>query len=267
MQSVHLCKGESNFQFKLISQGLRLDGREVDECRQSSVELQILPLSPSSCKVFWGLGYNNRTEIIVSVSTEIYKTNEAQPSFTVKCLPNSFGDTVDSNQICNVIQTTLFGFLSNSGIIDPDQFVIKNSPYSWKLFIDVLIFKAAGGVYEASLLGIREAFRNLTFPDLIITPGETVGELLFDIDESKPPKKILKEENLPYAFSYATSGSIILSDPTPLEVSVLGSLIVIGVDKNGNLIGLDHFGKTDISNSTLDSISQKASLSVKTITS
>ena len=257
MQSIVLSKGELDFQYKLIQQGMRIDGRGLNQVRSSDFKYQILPLSPASCQVFWGNAYNSKTEVIVSISTEIYKTPEAMPHFSVKSLPNSFDDQNDS-QICQVVQTTLLNFLNNSGVLEPSQFIIPNSPYSWKLFIDVLIIKAAGAVYEASMLGIRESLRLLSFPELIISPGETMGELIFDIDESKPTKKLINEDKIPYVFTFAASGDKLLIDPTPLEVTVLGSMVIVCLSKEGNLLGLDHFGNKSIDPEILTKVTVKA---------
>ena len=256
MQSILLSKGEKDFIQGLFEQNLRVDGRDFDQMRPFSIEMNPLPLSPSSCRVTWGHGYGNTTEILVSVSTEVMKTEESEPLLSVKSLANSFGENADGSEICQVVYTTLQHFLQNSGVLDPSNFIIVNSPYSWKLFIDVLIIKAAGGVYEASMIGIRESLRKLRFPQLIITPGETISELHFDIDESKPLLKLIDKSKLPFAFSFAPVGDTLLRDPTPLEVAVVQSLLVIGVGNN-TILGLNHFGECGMKPAILSYIQER----------
>ncbi|KAK8860778.1 Exosome complex component rrp42 [Tritrichomonas musculus] len=259
MQSLLLSKGEKDFIQGLLNQNIRVDGRNSDEMRDFSIEMNPLPLSPSSCRVIWGHGYGDTTEILVSVSTEVMKTEESQSQLSVKSLANSFGENADGTEICQVVYSTLYHFLQNSGVLDPSHFEIVNSPYSWKLFIDVLIIKAAGAVYEAAMIGIRESLRELKFPQLIITPGETISELHFDIDESKPPLPLIDESKLPFAFSFAPVGDSLLRDPTPLEVAVVQSLLVIGVGNDNTILGLNHFGECGMKSSILSYIQENIS--------
>ncbi|OHT02091.1 hypothetical protein TRFO_07278 [Tritrichomonas foetus] len=256
MQPILLSKGEKEFIKGLLNQSIRIDGRDRDEIRPFSVEMNPLPLSPSSCRVTWGHGYGNTTELLVSVSTEVMKIEESAPQLSVKSLSGSFGEGIDGAEICQVVYSTLLHFIQNSEVLEQSQFVIVNSPYSWKLFIDVLIIKAAGAVYEAAMIGIRETLRKLRFPQLIITPGETISELHFDIDENKPPLKLINKEKLPFALSFASVGDSLLRDPSPLEVAVVQSLLVIGVGSGNTILGLNHFGECGMKPAVLAEIQE-----------
>lgn len=256
MQTLLLSKGEKDYVHKLLDSNNRLDGRQADEIRPFKVQMNPLPLSPSSCLVTWGHGYGDTTEIMVALNLEVMKTENSTPQISVKSLAGSFGENVDGTEICQVVRSTLDHFLQNSHALDASTFIIKNSNYSWKIFIDVLIIKACGAVYEAAMIGIRETLKALTFPQLLITPGETNAELHFDIDDNKPSQKLIDEDKLPYAISFAPIGDSLLRDPTPLEVAVVGSFLVIGVSNN-TILGLNHFGERGMKSTVLGEIQDK----------
>ena len=257
MQPLLLSKSERDFVHSLIDHGVRVDGRTHDQIRPFSVDMDILPLSPSSCRVVWGRGYGDTTELIVSVCTEVMKSEISDPQISVKSISGAFGSGVDGTEICQVVFSTLQHFLENSTALEPSQFVISNSPYSWKLFIDVLIIKAAGAIYEAAMIGIRETLRKLRFPQMIITPGETISELHFDIDENKPYLKLIDKEKLPFAISFAPVGDTLIRDPSPLEVAVVQSLLVIGVGINNSILGLNHFGERGMKPAVISDVQER----------
>ena len=242
MQTVVLCEGERKFIHSLLDEGIRLDGRDYQSIREFTVEKNPLALSPASCRVIWGTGYGDTTEVIVSVSTEVAKTESSAPVVSVKALRKSLG-TDESEGICENVQATLLLFLKNSGCLDPGQFVVMNSPFSWKLFIDILIVRGAGALCDAAMIGIRETLSDLTFPQLIVTPGETLAELHFDIDETKDNVKLIDPEKIPFAVSFSAASNCLVVDPTPVEMTVVKSLIVIGLNKSGMIVGLHHLGE------------------------
>jgi exosome complex RNA-binding protein Rrp42 (RNase PH superfamily) len=258
MQTLVLSKGEKLFQRDLLNQGIRIDGRDCLESRRFVVDLNPLPLSPASCRVTWGHGYGSTTEILVSVTTEVAKTEFGDPELSVKSLFAAFGSAVDSVEVCEVIQSTLFQFLQNSNALAPSQFVVVNSPFSWKLYIDVLVIQAAGAVYDAAMIGIRESLAVLTFPQLIVTPGETLAELHFDIDETKEYLRLIEKQSIPFVVSFAASANALLLDPTPIEITVLQSLLVIGLSVGGMILGLNHFGECGVRSGSLAEITEQA---------
>lgn len=256
MQTIVLSKGEKEFQQDMLNRGVRLDGRENMESRRYAIEMETLSLSPASCRVTWGHGYGNTTEVIVSVSTEVAKTKLSEPLISVKALKGSFGPSIDASEICQVIQSTIVHFLNNSGCLEPTQFEIANTPFSWKLFVDILIIRAAGAVYESAMIGIRETLGVLRFPQLKITPGETLAELHFDIDDSKESIEIIDKEKVPFAVSFAAGDGFLLLDPTPSEITVVQSLVVVGVSTTGSILGLNHFGERGMKSSAIAEISE-----------
>lgn len=256
MQTLRLSPGEKQFNCELLSHNKRLDGREFLQQRNFNCEINPLPLSPSSCRVTWGHGYGNTTEVIVSVSTEVAINEHAGFNLSVKALPGSFGPDVEASDVCQVIKNTLEHFIVNSTALEPKQFIIFSSPYSWKLFIDVLVVKASGAFYESAMLGIRESLKNLTFPELIVTPGDNANELHFDIDESKKAKHIIDSEKIPLVYSFAAYKDTLLIDPTPTEITSVQSLLVIGVTNGGDMIGLNHFGEAGLREPTLGQLTE-----------
>lgn len=257
MQTLVLSKDEIQFQRDLLEQGLRLDGREALDPRLYTIEMNPLPLSPASCRVLWGNGYGYTTELLVSVSTEVMTIENSSSVLSVKALAGSFGPAVDQDEICQVIKSTLRHFLENSGVLEQSQFIIINSPYSWKLFIDVLVIKASGAVYDASMVGIYHVLNALTFPQLIVTPGETIAELHFDVDETKEPQKIIDAQQVPVVMSFAACPNSFFIDPTPTEITVLQSLLVVGMSRSGKLLGLNHFGECGMKQWILQEVTQK----------
>ncbi|EAY01245.1 hypothetical protein TVAG_027130 [Trichomonas vaginalis G3] len=256
MQTLTLSPGERTFQCEMLARNMRMDGREFLQSRTHEIELNPLPLSPSSCKVIKGHGYSNTTEVIVSINTEVALNEHAEFDLSVKSLPGAFGPNLEDAEICQVIKTTIKHFLVNSEVLEPNQFILFNSPYSWKIYIDVLILKAAGGVYEASMLGIESCLQNITFPALIVTPGESANELHFDIDESKKAEHLIKVEKIPKLYTFAAYQDKLIIDPTPAEVTSVQSLIVIGASKDGSMLGMNHFGESGLRESLLGQITE-----------
>ena len=251
MQTLRLSPGEKQFNCDLLLRGIRLDGRKFDQKRSYKIEVDPLPLSPASCRVIWGYGYGYTTEVIVSVSTEIAINEHAKYDLSVKSLPGSFGPNINPNEINQVIKSTLEHFIDNSEALAPEQFILYNSPYSWKLFIDVLIIKASGAFYEAAMIGIHKSLEELTFPELIVTPGDNPNELHFDIDESKTAKHIIEVSKIPHVYSFAAYNDTLIFDPLPAEITSVQSLLIVGLSTNGEMLGLTHFGEAGLKESIL----------------
>jgi exosome complex RNA-binding protein Rrp42 (RNase PH superfamily) len=186
------------------------------------------------------------------------KSEASQPQISVKALSGAFGGVADPEQICQVLQSSLVHFLQNSGALEPEQFVVLNSPFSWKIFIDVLIIRAAGGFFEAAMVGLRESLATLTFPQAIVTPGESLAELHFDIDETKDAVKIIDETKLPFVVSFSASTNALLVDPSPTEVTVLESLLVIGLCSDGTILGMNHFGECGLKSWVIGEATERA---------
>ena len=127
MQTLRLSPGERQFNCDLLSRNMRLDGREFLQQRKSIFETNPLPLSPSSCRVTWGHGYGNTTEVIVSVTTEIALNENAGFVLSVKALPGSFGADIEAEDVCQVIRNTLEHFINNSTALEPKQFILFNA--------------------------------------------------------------------------------------------------------------------------------------------
>jgi exosome complex RNA-binding protein Rrp42 (RNase PH superfamily) len=178
----------------------------------------------------------------------------------VKSLANAFGASLNSVELCQVIQATLAQFLQNSGALEPSQFVVFNSPFAWKLFVDVLVIRAAGAVYEAAMVGVRESLAGLTFPALILTPGETLGELHFDIDESKEAVSLIAKDAVPFVVSFAAAENSLLLDPMPIEITVVQSLLVVGISTAGMILGINHFGEVGVKSWALGEVTAQAQL-------
>ena len=265
MQTLVLSNGEKEYLQKLLKNEERLDGRDKFTQRNIEYELNILPLSPTSCKVRWGVGYGDTTEIIVSIINEVSLNENTKFQISVKSLNGSFGSNQSSNEICQVISNTLDQFLINSEVFSKEKLNILNSNYSWKLFIDVLIIKSSGGIYEATMNGIYQCLSNFTFPHLLVTPGESTNELHFDIDESKLPEKLLNEKDLPIVFSFSSINNILFIDPTPLEITTLQSLLVVAISRDGKLLGLTHFGEIGLKPWILNEITNKIPLILNSI--
>lgn len=261
MQTVTLSKGERKFRKELLEGGVRLDGRSFVETRKFTIEQDILPLAATSSLVRWGYGVGATTELYVAVNTEVTHVEPREPSITVRSIDGAFDVSTNVTEVLEVVRESIQSFLTNCHALEPDLFII-NKPYGWKLFIDILIIRADGGLHEAAMTGIVDCLSRLEFPELLISAGETVAEPHFQIDPNRLPKQLIDPELLPIVLSYAALGSQLIADPSPAEVTCLSSLVVVGLTHKGELLGLQHFGKVGLESNIIEAVVDLASKTV-----
>lgn len=252
MQDLGISPGQASFIRQLLAHGQRIDGRSQNQIKEHSIQKQVLSLSEQSCRVFWGFGSNNETEVLVSSSIEILEKKDRNFSLTVNCLKKCIGH--EEAAVCDITKNVLSSTLENSNIFDPEKLNIKDSDYCWVVYLDVLFIQASGSLYEAALYGINNILSELVFPELIVKMSEHGKGLRFEVDETKEPIKLLDNRRLPLLLSYSVYDETLFCDPTTEEISATSSLIVVSASQDGKLLGLNKFGDTQLKLAIIENI-------------
>jgi len=237
----------------LLSKGVRLDGRGLEDYREVSIEYGISPKSAEgSARVKIG-----DTEVVAGVKVEMGapfpdKPGEGSIMVNVELLPmaspefESGPPSIDSIELSRVTDRVL----RESGVIDFKKLCIREGEKVWLLLIDIYPINDGGNLYDAAYLAALAALKNMKFPEVVEDK----------IQWGKLTKKGLDMKELPMSCTIIKIGNYFLVDPTEEEFILLDSRLSVGVLKNGSLCALQKGGEKSLN---IEDIEKMISLAVE----
>ncbi|KAE9402577.1 hypothetical protein BT96DRAFT_879461 [Gymnopus androsaceus JB14] len=239
---------------RFLEEQVRPDGRStaqesLDENGWRNVEVNVGSISTASGSALVRLG---NTTVVCGVKAEICEPELDNPEegFIV---PN-----IDLPALCSpkfkpgppteeaqVLSERLNEVVTANGLVPLSSLCICPGKAAWVLYVDATVINYDGNVFDAALLAMVCALRDVSLPHADFDPelGRTICSRPGS-DLSKPPHKLaMQEDMLPMAFSFGVfAGSHLLPDPTAFEEPLLDTAISVILDAHAQVLALSQLG-------------------------
>ncbi|KAJ3968677.1 ribosomal protein S5 domain 2-type protein [Lentinula raphanica] len=238
---------------RFLEEKIRPDGRSIaqnDERENAwrNVEVNVGSITTASGSALVRIG---NTTVVCGVKAEICEPDLDNPSegFLV---PN-----VDLPALCSpkfkpgppteeaqVLSEKLNEVLGN-GMLPLSSLCIHSGKSAWVLYVDATVINYDGNVFDATLLAMVCALKNVMLPHASYDPD--VNRTICTrpgVDPTKPSRKLVIQEDLvPYGFSFGVFAcSHILPDPSASEEPLLDTSISIILDSHAQVLAVSQLG-------------------------
>ncbi|KAG0171825.1 Exosome complex component RRP42 [Apophysomyces sp. BC1034] len=248
-----------------IEQGVendcRADGRGCLEYRHLILETGLLSQTSGSARCRLG-----DSDVLVGVKVEIGDIEQGQPNegrvvCNVECSPSASqqfeGRGADdlNNSLTLALDRLLNG--PQSGL-DLAKLCIIPGQQCWVIHIDAMVMDCAGNLLDCIVMTTRAALFNTRIPKTEIQDlgeGEFEFEVMDDVEDAEP---IEGWERLPIAVSLYKIGQQYITDPTILEELCSQLTLTIGVNKDGQVCGVQKASVGSLEPSLLTEMIQTA---------
>ncbi|CAG8711054.1 4358_t:CDS:2 [Funneliformis caledonium] len=260
---------ENDYILRGVDANIRADGRGRLDYRQVILETGLITQASGSARCRLGEG----TDVLVGVKVELgaieldgveedvaeIKAKRGRVICNVECSP------IASQQFAgrgaddfNIELTQMLDRVLNgpqSGL-DLEKLCIIPGQQCWIVYIDAIVLDYAGNLLDTIFMTTRAALYNTKVPKTIIQDiGD--GEIVFDIsDDVEGWERIEGWDKVPVAITLNKIGSRHIVDATPLEELTTEAKLLVTVNKNGKVCGLQKSGGGSIDPSLLNEMVQ-----------
>ncbi|KAL0081842.1 ribosomal protein S5 domain 2-type protein [Phycomyces blakesleeanus] len=248
-----------------IEQGVetdcRADGRGRLEYRHLVLETGLLSQASGSARCRLG-----NSDVLVGIKVEIGEIEQDQPnqgriSCNVECSPSASQqfEGRGADDLNNTLTLALERLLSGpqSGL-DLDKLCIIPGQQCWVIHIDAMVMDCAGNLFDCIVMTTRAALFNTRIPKTEIQDlgdGEFEFEVMDDVEDAEA---IAGWENLPMSVTLYKIGERYILDPTILEELCSQVTLTVGVNKTGQVCGVQKGGSGSVDPSLLTEMIQTA---------
>ncbi|KAJ4465019.1 ribosomal protein S5 domain 2-type protein [Lentinula edodes] len=239
---------------RFLEEKIRPDGRSIadDENEDThawrNVEVNVGSITTTSGSALVRLG---NTTVVCGVKAEICEPeldNSDEgflvPNVDLPALCSPKFKTGPPTEEAQVLSERLNEVLGN-GMIPLSSLCIYPGKSAWVLYVDATVINYDGNVFDAALLAMVCALKNVFLPHAEFNPelNRTICTRPKS-DPSKPARKLIIEEDLvPLSFSFGVfAGSYLLPDPTASEESLLDTTISIILNTRARILGVSQLG-------------------------
>ena len=215
---------------KLINNGERTDGRDLDEYREIFIQPNCISKAEGSSRVKIG-----NTQVIAGIKPTIGVPFQDTPDLGVvmvnsELLPMASPEFEagppgpESIELARVVDRGI----RESQLIDLDKLCIKEGEKVWMLFIDLHIIDYDGNLFDACNLAIMSALLNCQLPEATMKDDEV------EINEEKLiPLSVNDKLSLS---TFVKIGDKLVVDPGLDEERILESRITVGTSEKGQCV-------------------------------
>jgi exosome complex component RRP42 len=225
----------------LLTRGVRLDGRKLDEIRPIEIKPGYIERAEGSALVKLG-----QTMVLAGVKTDIVAPfpdtpNEAvlvvHAEFVPLASPTFEPGPPDENaiELARVIDRSLREIRA----IALDKLVLEPGKHVWRLYVDLYILNHDGNLFDASMLAAMAALMTTRLPAVVKTEeGYTVDRTRFT--------SLVPINHKVVTVTIAKLSNKLVVDPTYEEEQVADTRIVIAVSDDGRIAGMQKTGMGDL---------------------
>jgi len=275
----------SEFHKKFLVHGVRPDGRELGEARNTKISFDsfgssagsaFVRISSTSSKAL-GSSDGDGTAVTCAIVAEVGPPTETTPNGQIIV-------NVEMTPLCSSRFKTgkpseeaqALGEFLNSIARSPSYFSLDKlkidikrhgeteaddeedeesslPPLVWYLYADIYCINYDGSILDASLTALVSAVQNVKLPSLVVTKENQV--IALPTDEHSTKIEIL---NYPIPTSFALVDEYILCDPTLEEEELSGGLVSVVTCSSGGIVALRKSGGASIDNEKLRECIQEA---------
>ncbi|KAJ4474375.1 ribosomal protein S5 domain 2-type protein [Lentinula aciculospora] len=248
---------------RFLQEKIRPDGRSKAEDINDAnvwrnVEVNVGSITTASGSALVRLG---NTTVVCGVKAEICEPELDNPheGFLVPnidlpalCSPKfKSGPPTEEAQVLSERLNEVLG----NGMIPLSSLCICPGKSAWVLYVDATVINYDGNAFDAALLAMVCALRNVSLPHADFDPevNRTIC-IRPGFDPAKPARNLAIQEDLvPLAFSFGVfARSHLLPDPTASEEPLLDTTISIILDARARVLALSQLGVGVNKSETLD---------------
>ncbi|MBS3052654.1 MAG: exosome complex protein Rrp42 [Candidatus Aenigmarchaeota archaeon] len=240
MTSDHM---RTNYIFKLLEKGERIDGRKLDEFREIKVLPNAIERAEGSSRVIMG-----KTDVIVGIKLEIGVPFPDMPNMgTLKTgaefSPIAHKDfepgppSEDATELARVVDRGI----RESDCIELEKLCITEKEKAWDVYVDVHIINHDGNLIDASSLAAVSALLNARIPkleDKTVIRTEFTGKL-----------PVVKK---PITVTIGKIMNNFLVDPTKDEEDIFDSRLSVATIEDGKICAMQKGNKTGLKESDVE---------------
>ncbi|WVW81134.1 hypothetical protein I302_103125 [Kwoniella bestiolae CBS 10118] len=216
---------------RFLTKGYRSDGRKTIDWRDVSINAGSISTSNGSSLVRMG-----DTTMVCGIKAEIAEPTAQSPNagyvvpnvdLPALCSPNfKPGPPGDEAQ---TISNWLNDLIVSSNTIPPSSLVISPGKSVWAIYIDVVCINYDGNAFDAAVLAVMAALRNVKLPKARYEE-ETTRTIC-----SRTEKYPLQLGRIPLSCSFGIFESThLLPDPTSYETPLLPTTLIIALDESNH---------------------------------
>lgn len=231
-----------HFQDKILEyykEGLRPDGRKLDEYRKIEVETGVIANAEGSARVKIG-----DTEILVGVKMEVGKPypdtpDEGSLMVGAEFLPLSNPEfeagppSIDAIELARVVDRGI----RESKALDQKNLCIEAGEKAWTIIVDICTINVDGNLFDASALGAVLAIKNAKFPKY----ENDVIDYKTKTDKSVPMDKV------PVSVTVWKIGENFIVDPVPQEEKNFDARLTVASLEDGTVCAMQKGGEVPLS--------------------
>ena len=220
----------------LLKEGKRTDGREFDQVRELTIDVNVIPKAEGSARVRLG-----DTEVVAGVKVQPERPfpdtgDKGMLICTAEILPIAHPTAETGPPQPNVVElarVTDRG-IRESGMLDMKQLVLEKDKSVIGIFCDNAVTDHDGNLFDACSYASTAAINSCKIPK-------------YEMQDEKPVK--IEDEfieppitTLPVSVTMAKIGDHILVDPTIEEWGIMDARITITSNSDGNVVALQKGG-------------------------
>jgi exosome complex component RRP42 len=225
----------------LLSRGVRLDGRRLDEIRRIEIVPGYVEKAEGSALVRLG-----QTVVLAGVKTDIVAPFPDTPNegvlvvhaeFVPLASPTFEPGPPDENaiELARVIDRSLREIRA----VALDKLVIEPGKHVWRIYVDIYVLNHDGNLFDASMLATMAALMATRLP----TPVKV--EDGYRVDRTKYTM-LLPINHKVVSVTLAKISGKLLVDPTYEEEQVADTRLVVAVSDDGRIAGMQKTGMGDL---------------------
>ncbi|PKY20584.1 ribosomal protein S5 domain 2-like protein [Rhizophagus irregularis] len=260
---------ENDYILRGVDSNIRADGRGRLDYRQIILETGLFTQASGSARCRLGEG----TDVLVGIKVELgaveldgadedvaaIKAKRGRVVCNVECSPIASqqfaGRGADdfNNELTQMLDRVLNG---PQGGLNLEKLCIIPGQQCWIVYIDAIVLDYAGNILDTIFMATRAALYNTKIPKTIIQDRGD-GEIEFDIsDDEEEWERIEGWDKVPVAITLNKIGSRHIVDATPLEELTTEAKLLVTVNKDGKVCGLQKSGGGSINPSLLNDMVQ-----------
>jgi len=210
---------------KLLSKGVRADGRKFDEMRQLNIQTNYIRSAEGSARVQLG-----NTDVVVGIklivgapfgdtpNTGVLTTNAELIPMASETFESGPPDR-ESIEISRVVDRGI----REGHAVDMTKLCIEPGKEVWIMFLDVHVIDYDGNLFDAANIGANAALKTA------VVPAKRAGK-----GEDYP----MPVQHTPISLTAVKIGEHILVDPTHDEERVADARLTVTLLENGNLCAM-----------------------------
>ncbi|XP_043221251.1 exosome complex component rrp45-like [Amphibalanus amphitrite] len=252
---------ETNSVVDAVSKGTRLDGRELLDHREATIQFG---REYGTCQIRLG-----NTRALATVRAELgtprpSRPNEGTLQVAVDVTPTAAPGADRSNDLTVGLERLLERCLRESRCVDQESLCVVADEKVWQLRLHVELLDLGGNACDAAALAALAALCHFRRPHVSVTGGEV---RLCPADEAEPVPLAVLHKPVLVTFAFFGDGQHFVADPTEIEERASEGLLTVGMNSYREICTLHLTGKLLLSKQQVLECTELAAARARSLTS